>query len=159
MRFSIIYHSVTGNTKKLAELIAEGIKKEGDFEIRLMSVDDIDEKFVESSQVVLFGCPTYAASLSWQMKKFFDTVSVKLAGKLGGVFATQNYVGGGAGFAELAMISAMLVKGMLIYSGGCANGNPYIHYGVTTIKDGDEWHRERAVIYGRRMASKAKEIF
>lgn len=32
------------------------------------------------------------------MKKWFDTTKVDLEGKLGSVFATENYLGGGAVF-------------------------------------------------------------
>lgn len=38
----------------------------------------------------------------------------------------------------------MLVKGMLVYSSGVAEGQPFIHYGAVCIKDGDDGQKERA---------------
>lgn len=78
---------------------------------------------------------------------------------MGAVFATANYVGGGAEVAELAMISELLVKGMLVYSSGVAEGQPFIHYGPVCIKEGDEGQKERAKIFGERIARKTAELF
>jgi len=57
------------------------------------------------------------------------TRNIKFGGKLGAVFATANYVGGGAEVAEVALIAQLLVKGMVVYSSGGAEGKLFIHYG------------------------------
>lgn len=158
MNISIIYHSESGNTKKIAESVWEGIKEAGDITIKLMSIDDVDASFVEKSSAVIFGSPTYSASVSWQMKRFFDTTKLPLAGKLGGVFATEGYIGGGADVCELVMIGAMLVQSMVVYSGGAFCGEPLTHYGAVAIQSGDEVQIERAKVYGTRMAQKALEL-
>ncbi|MCT8978598.1 flavodoxin domain-containing protein [Clostridium sp. CX1] len=159
MKISIIYHSVGGNTKKVADIIAEGAKIKDDIEVKSMSIDELDEKFIEESKAVIFGCPTYHATFSWQMKKWFDTNKISFEGKLGSVFATENFLGGGADVAELSMIGHMLVMGMLIYSAGHTKKGPITHYGAVTIKDGDEWQQNRARILGQRVAEKSLEIF
>jgi len=159
MKIAILYHSETGNTAKIAEFIAEGAKSVNDADVKTMSLDAIDAEFVTAAQCVIFGCPTYAGSMSWQMKKFLDTTNLKLADKLGGVFATGDYLGGGTELAELTMISGMLVRGMIVYSAGFTRGNPLTHFGAVAIKSGDEPQRERARIFGARMAQKANELF
>lgn len=159
MKISIVYHSQSGNTKKLAETISKGAQISEDINVKIMSVDNIDEKFINDSKAVIFGSPTYSGSLSWQMKKWFDTTGIQLEGKIGGVFATENYLGGGADNAELAMIGCILIRGMLIYSGGFTKGDPMTHFGAVTIKDGDEFQRERAKLFGKRIAEKAIELF
>jgi NAD(P)H dehydrogenase (quinone) len=93
------------------------------------------------------------------MKKWFDTVKIDLEGKIGSVFATENYIGGGADVAELGMIGHMLIRGMLVYSSGCTRQGPITHYGAVTIKDGDESQQRRAKLLGERAASKAIELF
>lgn len=159
IHIAILYHSETGNTAKIAELIAEGTKNLTETDVKTMSIDALDVDFINQANVVLFGCPTYAVSMSWQMKKFLDTTSLDLAGKLGGVFATANYIGGGAEVAELTMIAALLLRGMLVYSAGFTSGNPLTHLGAVAIQSGDDAQRERARIFGERMAQKAKELF
>jgi NAD(P)H dehydrogenase (quinone) len=159
MRISLIYHSETGNTKRIAEMIAEGAKLGGEVEVKSMSIDEIDDSFVESSRAIILGCPTHRGAFSWQMKKWIGTTKLKLAGKVGSVFVTAGYIGGGSDFAEMGLIAHLLVLGMLIYSGGTSWGQPFIHYGAVAIKDGDEAQRERARIFGERIARKTLELF
>ncbi|RKY58814.1 MAG: flavodoxin [Candidatus Latescibacterota bacterium] len=160
MKVAIVYHSETGNTRKMAELIREGCLKVQGVEAKVMSVDDLDRDFLKSAQAVLLGCPTYEGSPSWQMKKFLDTVDVDLSGKLGGVFVSQNWPGGGgADFAEMVLIAGMLVRGMLIYSGGITRGYPYLHFGAVSARSPEGLYAERCLKLGENVASKAKELF
>jgi len=159
MKISIIYHSQSGNTKKMAELIAAGVQINNNIEKKIMEIDNIDNDFISDSKAIIFGCPTYAGSVSWQMKKFLDTTEIDFEGKLGSVFATAGYIGGGAEFAEINMISSLLVRGMLIYSAGFTKGSPITHFGVVSIKGKDDSQQERSKIFGKRIAEKALELF
>lgn len=125
-----------------------------------MSIEEVNNEFLTEAKTVIFGSPTISGTFSWQIKQWLDTMrTVKFGGKLGAVFATANYVGGGAEVAELAMIGELLVKGMLVYSSGVADGQPFIHYGPVCIQDGDEGQKERARIFGERIAKKTVELF
>jgi NAD(P)H dehydrogenase (quinone) len=95
------------------------------------------------------------------MKKYLDTQAKGLGGKLGGVFASQNWPGGGgASFAEMTMIAGMLVRGMLIYSGGITEGQPYLHFGAVSRRAPDtELYQERCLKLGENIARKAVELF
>jgi len=129
MKIAIVYHSETGNTARMAELVAEGCR----------SVS-------ESVDVRPIGSPTYEASCSWQMKRYLDTAGSELEGKLAGFFASQNWPGGGgASVAELMMIAGALVRGMLVYSGGIAEGKPYLHLGAVSARapEQDLYRRSR----------------
>lgn len=161
MKVAIIYHSETGNTQKMAELVKHGCEKVPGVEARCMSIDEVDESYLQAARAVIFGSPTYEGSCSWQMKKFLDSGPAELSGKLAGVFASQNWPGGGgASFAEMTMIAALLVHGMLIYSGGIAAGAPYLHFGAVSCKAPDETlSRDRCLKLGANIASKAKELF
>ncbi|HIE03169.1 MAG TPA: flavodoxin [Candidatus Latescibacteria bacterium] len=160
MKVAVVYHSETGNTRKMAELVREGCLKVQGVEAKVMSVGDLDRAFLEGAQAVLLGCPTYEGSPSWQMKKFLDTVDVDLSGKLGGVFVSQNWPGGGgADFAEMVLIAGMLVRGMLIYSGGITRGYPYLHFGAVSARSPEGLYAERCLKLGENVASKAKELF
>jgi NAD(P)H dehydrogenase (quinone) len=159
MKISVIYHSVSGNTQQVAELVAEGARLGGEVEAKSMNIDEVDEAFVIDSKAVIIGCPTHRGALSWQMKKWIETTRLKPAGKIGSVFVTEGYIGGGGDFAEMELIAHLLVMGALVYSGGTAWGQPYIHYGAIVIKDGDNAQRERAGLLGERVAKKALELF
>ncbi len=161
MKIAIIYHSESGNTKKMAELVREGCLKIPEIEAECMSIDNINEGYVLESAAIILGSPTYEGSCSWQMKKYLDTGPKGLADKLGGVFVSQNWPGGGgASFAEMTIIAAMLVHGMIIYSGGISVGQPYLHFGAVSRKAPDEeLYRDRCIKLGENIALKAIELF
>ena len=160
MKISIVYHSESGNTKTVADIIAKGILSIDGIEVKPMPITNIDEDFLSQSVAIVFGSPTYAGTFSYQMKKWMDTVSLKrFEGKLGAVFATENYLGGGADVALMGMVGHLLIGGMLIYSGGAAHGHPYTHFGAVCIRNGDEFQQQRALIFGEKIGKKAKELF
>ncbi len=161
MKIAIVYHSVSGNTKKQAELVKEGALSVPSIEVKTMPIDDTDNDWIENSVAVIFGSPTYEGSCSWQMKKYFDTPRVDFSGKLAGFFASQNWPGGGgADFAEMTMIAAALVHGMLVYSGGVSEGYPPLHFGAVSHKaPSTDIDRERAVKLGKNIAEMAKKLF
>lgn len=160
MKASIIYHSETGNTKRMANLIREGCESVPGVEVKCFPVDGIDWRWVQESRLVIFGSPTYEGTCSWQLKKVLDSAEVSLAGKLGGVFCSQNWPGGGgADFAEMTIIAGMLVHGMLIYSGGISVGEPFLHFGAVSTRYPQGIYADRCVKLGKNLASKARELF
>jgi NAD(P)H dehydrogenase (quinone) len=161
VKIAIVYHSETGNTKEMAELVRQGCLMVPGIEAICMSVDKIDEAYIKESRAVIFGSPTYEGSCSWQMKKYLDSGPRGLSGKLAGVFASQNWPGGGgASFAEMTIIAALLVLGMIVYSGGITAGAPYLHFGaVSTKAPAESLYRERCIKLGENIAQKALELF
>ncbi len=160
IRVAIVYHSETGNTQKMAELIKKGCDKVEGIESKTMSIDDMDATYVAGAEAVIFGCPTYEGTASWQMKKLLDTISVDLDGKLGGVFTSQNWPGGGGGsFAEMTLIAGMLVRGMLIYSGGITRGRPFLHFGAVSERAPKGLYEKRCIKLGENISNKARELW
>ena len=161
MKIAIVYHSESGNTKMMAGLVKEGCESVDGVEAQCMSIDAVDEDYVVEAKAVIFGAPTYEGTCSWQMKRFLDAGPEGLAGKLAGVFASQNWPGGGgASFAEMSIIAALLVLGMMVYSGGIAVGPPYLHFGaVSTRAPEDDFYRQRCIKLGKNIAAKALEIY
>ena len=68
MKLAVIYESVTGNTKKAAEWIAEGMNSVGGAEARAFPINGEDEKFVKAARGVVIGCPSYMASMTPNMR-------------------------------------------------------------------------------------------
>jgi NAD(P)H dehydrogenase (quinone) len=163
MKISILYVSSTGNTEKMAESIGEGLRQSGDVDVRLMKIngdEPLDAGFITDSSAVLVGTPAYSATMSWQLKKWFDTDrSVKLGGKLGGAFATARYVHGGGDMAVQDVLHHLLCKGMAVYSSGNAFGHPVIHVGPVAIEGKLEESRDLFIEYGKRFGQKALELF
>lgn len=164
MKISLVYYSETGNTETAASFIAEGAASVPDTEVRCFNLADEgspDREFLNESRAVIFGTPTYCANTCWQMMKFLEgNFDIKLGGKLGSVFSTENSPnGGGAELAIMTLVSLMLVRGMLVYSSGCEYGKPTIHIGPTLVRDVLPEKKELCRIYGERIAKKAHELF
>ncbi len=162
MKTAIVYVSKTGNTEKAARFIKEGIQSTEGVEVRLMNLfseETVDAEYLKDCSVVIFGTPTYNSSMAWQLKKWFDTDRSKLAGKLGGAFATANFIQGGLDLAISEVLHHMLVKGMVVYSSGTASGSPFIHLGPAAIAAEIEQNKVLFTTFGKRLADKAKELF
>ena len=164
MKISVVYFSASGRTKQMAEEIKKGIEAVEGMEAVLIPVDSFEENkdsyiaALNESVGVLFGTPDYYASEAWQMKKWLDPCPCKMAGKLGGAFATANMPQGGPVMTIESILVQLLVKGMLIYSGGTSLGTPFIHLGPVCF--GPEMTgKELFPIFGTRFAEKAKELF
>ena len=113
MKMAVLYHSVSGNTKTMAEVIAEGMQSVAGVAAKAFSVDDVDEAWVKESKCVVVGTPIYLASVSGKVKSWLEGPCKKceLAGKIGGAFATADYVHGGGELGIRTILDHMMVLG------------------------------------------------
>ncbi len=123
MRVVIAYHSDYGNTKKMAEAIAAGMRAgRADISIDLHTAEEISLQDFLAADVIVFGTPVHMGSMAWQMKQLIDRTAKlwmegALEGKVGGVFATGGGFGGAGGGVEQTMIalySNFLEHGMIV---------------------------------------------
>jgi flavodoxin len=90
----VAYVSRSGNTKKMAEFIAEGVRFGGaDAEIK--SVSELrSEKDLDGFDGYIFGCPTYHRDMTAGMKTFlFIAEKANMTGKIGGAFCSFTHSG------------------------------------------------------------------
>jgi flavodoxin len=90
----VAYTSRTGNTQKMAEFIAEGIRFAA-LPVDLKKISEIKtEKDLEGYDGFVFGCPTYHRDMTGGMKTFlFLAQKANLVGKMGGAFASYTHSG------------------------------------------------------------------
>ncbi|MGD8757244.1 MAG: flavodoxin domain-containing protein [Deltaproteobacteria bacterium] len=90
----IVYDSRTGNTKQMAEFIAEGIRM-GGHEAELEKITAIkNEKALQGYDAYVFGCPTYHRDMTNGMKTFLFLVQkAELKDKVGGAFGSYTHSG------------------------------------------------------------------
>ncbi len=90
----IVYYSRTGNTEKMAEYIAEGVRFSGNG-AELKKISDIkSEKDMDGYDGYAFGCPTYHRDMTANMKTFlFVAQKAGLKGKVGGAFGAYTHSG------------------------------------------------------------------
>jgi NAD(P)H dehydrogenase (quinone) len=151
----VIYYSRSGNTKKMAELITEGINKEG-VEAVCLDVKDVEADELLKYDCLVIGSPTYYGTMSAQIKKLLDD-SVKfhgkLEGKVGGAFASSANIAGGNETTILDILNAMLIHGMIIQ--GDPQGD---HYGPVAIGSPDARSEKECLRMGSRLAKLTKRL-
>ncbi|WP_288311106.1 flavodoxin family protein [uncultured Acidaminococcus sp.] len=157
-KIAIIYDSRTGTTAKAAKYISEGIKEI--CEAKIFSLSDVDMDYVKTCDGIILGSPTYFASLTANMKAWMEAEAPQLglAGKLGGAFATEQYIHGGAESAIQILLTHEMVLGMMVYSGGGSHGTPVIHIGPVGLSQNIEDFRDLFVVYGKRFAMQVLSI-
>lgn len=163
MKMAVIYHSVTGNTRNMGDVIVKGMNSVEGVEAQGFPIEAVDVEFAKEAKCIVFGSPIYAAHITGQMMNYLlgDAGKLNLAGKLVGAYATAQYVHGGAELGIREMLDHAMVKGALTYSGGGSFGKPVIHLGPVGIDNTMDIHQfaENFEIYGTRMAKKAMELF
>ena len=122
----VAYHSVTGNTEKMAQAVAEGAKAVSGTSVVLKRIADVAADDLSSSDALIVGSPVYFANMSGEVKTFFDNWSLKfglfqdrkMRNKVGAAFATGMGVSAGKEFTIQSIFAAMFINQMIVVSGG-----------------------------------------
>src|SRR5262249_50692999 len=120
------YHSVTGNTGKMAQGVAEGAKTIPGTIVVLKRVSDVTDTDLLSSDAVVVGSRVYFGNMSGDVKAFFDNWGLKfglfrdrkMRNKVGGAFATGAAWSNGKELTILGIFAAMFINQMIVVSGG-----------------------------------------
>jgi len=90
----VVYYSLSGNTQKMAEFIAEGVRFTGN-QAYVRKISDIQKaEELEGFDGYIFGSPTYYRDIAEPMKTFmFLARKADLAGKLAGAFGSYTHDG------------------------------------------------------------------
>jgi flavorubredoxin len=84
---------MSGNTKRIADLIAEGTREQ-DVEASVIDVRDVTRESLENADAVGFGCPTYEQKLLRPMEKYLDSLQDdSLRDKPGVAFGSYGWSG------------------------------------------------------------------
>jgi len=158
MKVLIMYYSRSGNTKKLAESIAVGVRSVGGVDCVVKPASEVTRDDFLSSDGIIAGSPVYFGSMAAELKKVFDDfvdIRNKMEGKIGAAFTTSADKSGGKETTMMSIIQAMLIYGMIIV------GDPLDatgHYGVSCVGSPDENTQRQAAKLGVRVAELVKKI-
>jgi NAD(P)H dehydrogenase (quinone) len=159
----VAYHSVTGNTEKIAQGVADGIKSVAGANAVLKRVGEVTAEDLLASDGVIIGSPVYFGNMSGEVKSFLDSwlkmglfQDRKMRNKVGGTFATGGGFSNGKGLTMLSIQAAMVMHQMLVTSGGGGFGAS-----ATTGPDSpgiDEKELAEASALGKRIAEVASLV-
>ncbi len=157
----VTYHSLSGNTERMAEAVADGVKSVSGAEVLLKRVGKVTADDLFSADAVVVGSPVYWSNMSGEVKTFFDNwqfkfgvfPEFKMKDKIGAAFATGGQVSSGKEVTMLTILAAMLGNQMIVVSGGGAFGASATTEGDSPGIDNKELADAKAL--GRRVAEVA----
>ena len=160
----VTYHSLTGNTERMAEAVVEGAKSVPNTAVVLKRVGQVTAEDLFSSDAVIVGSPVYWSNMSGEVKTFFDNwqfkfgvfPEFKMKNKVGAAFATGGQISSGKEITMLTILAAMLGNQMIVVSGGGAFGASATTEGDSPGIDKKELADAKAL--GQRVADVAKLI-
>ncbi len=134
----VAYHSLSGNTERMAEAVVEGAKSVSGTEVLLKRVGKVTADDLFSADAVVVGSPVYWSNMSGEVKTFIDNwqfkfgvfPEFKMKNKIGAAFATGGQVSSGKEVTMLTILAAMLGNQMIVVSGGGA-------FGASATTEGD----------------------
>lgn len=154
----ILYYSKTGNTKKLAEAIAQGAQAFSDVRTVLKTAGDVTKEDFLQSAGIIAGSPVYFGSMAAELKDVFDKfigIRKKMENKVGAAFATAGDETGGKETTIFSILQAMFIYGMIIV------GDPMSatgHYGTACTGAPDARALKNGAELGKRVAKLAKYL-
>lgn len=151
----IVYYSQTGNTEKMAEFVAEGVRNvNGEAILKKVSEASIDD--LQEVDAIICGSPTHYGHSAGDILSFIDegvVIHSELVGKVGGAFVSSHNIGGGNETAMLGLLHSFLVHGMVIQ--GTAEGD---HYGPVSIGIPDARVKNQCLKLGERVVQLAGKM-
>jgi len=151
----VVYYSRSGNTEKMAEIIADAMN-EAELPTDCKAVSDVKIDDLLAADAIVVGSPTYYGHMAGSIKQMFDdSVSRhgRLDGKVGAAFSSAANIAGGNETTVMGIIEAMLIHGMVVQ--GDPQGD---HYGPVAIGAPDERASQQCRRRGQRVAELTKKL-
>ena len=156
-RLLVTYYSRTGNTEKMAQLVAEGAAEVEGADCDLRPIAQVSPDDLLNYECIVMGSPTYYGNMAAELKQLLDASVAhhgELEGKVGAAFTSAGGHGSGAETTVLAILEALLIHGMIIQ--GSAEG---AHYGAVSAGSPDEAAADHCRRLGRRAAELSVRLF
>ena len=155
----VLFQSNTGNTAKMAELVAEGVGRVSGVEVRLKSIEDANADDLRWCDGIALGAPTNFGTVPWKMKKWWDDLFdddlwLTIDGKFACAFSSGGGVGGGQELNCMALNIIMMNFGFLVFGLTDYTGKGIsAHYGaIQAGKPETDGETEACCRLGQRLA-------
>jgi NAD(P)H dehydrogenase (quinone) len=158
MNVLILYYSKTGNTRKLAEKVAEGVRSVSGVEAVMKSTQEVTRDDFVNAAGIIAGSPVYFGVMAADLKRVFDEfvgVRKQMENKIGAAFASSGYWAGGNETTIISILQCLLIYGMIIV------GDPMSatgHYGAACVAAPDDKNADIAQKLGARVAELCKKL-
>ncbi len=158
MQLLVLYYSKGGNTRKLAEAVAEGVNSVDGADAVMKSTGEVAQDDFLAADAVIAGSPVYFGVMAADLKRVFDEfigTRKRMEGKIGAAFATSGDPTGGKETTMMSILQCLMIYGMIIV------GDPMEatgHYGTACSGAPDADALDNAKKLGRRVAEVTRKL-
>jgi len=165
----IVYYSAQGHTQALAEAVAKGARSIDGVNVVLKTVAEATTPDVLAAEAIIVGSPVYNANIAPEVQKFINSwpfEGAPLRDKIGAAFAAAGGFSAGEELAQMNILHAMLVFGMIVV-GGPDWQQPFGASGIVAEKPFeteqqagkvDEQFLKKGEALGKRVAELARRL-
>lgn len=118
VRVLVAYYSLSGNTERFAQGVAEGAKQVPNTLVTVKKVEDVSKEDLQTADAIALGSATYFANIPGRMKAVIDDWNwkwkVDFTDKVGGAFSTGGGQTGGKEFVVVSLLLFMLNNRMVV---------------------------------------------
>ena len=88
----IVYYSLSGNTKRMAELISDGIKMSGK-DVELIDFESTSAEEIINEEIIILGCPSQGVESLEEstVEPFVESLEGKISGKKIALFGSYGW--------------------------------------------------------------------
>lgn len=116
----VVYFSLTGNTKQMAEVVAEGAASVKGVEVKLLSVKEAKAADALQADAIILGTPVYNANAAPALLKYIQSwpfEGAPMRNKIGAAFVTAGGISAGEELTLMSLLHAMLIYEMIVVGG------------------------------------------
>ena len=148
----VLFFSKSGNTKKLAEHVAEGVNEVDGVQAVVRSTAEVTRDDFLNSAGIIAGSPVYFGLMAADLKRVFDEfvgLRKRMENKVGAAFVTGGGVAGGMETTIMSIMQCMFIYGMIVVGDPMAATG---HYGAASVGLPDQQTGDNGRKLGRRVA-------
>lgn len=137
----VLYDSLSGNTRKMAELVGEGARRVEGMDVHVVGIGDPGAaELAKKADGIALGSPCNLGVMSWRMKKFWDEEMepywMSLDGKIGCAFSSAGAWGGGSEITCQALNTILMNFGFLTFGlTDYVSKTASAHYGAIAVRE------------------------
>ncbi|GMQ25933.1 hypothetical protein Aoki45_26150 [Algoriphagus sp. oki45] len=161
----ITYFSQSGNTKILAEAVAEGAKSVEGIEVKLLAIEEVNPVELLEAEAIIVGSPVYNGNPAPPVLEFINSWPFEnrpLMDKLGAAFVTGGGISIGEEGVMIDILRAMLIHGMIVMGGeeveAAFGASAITGEGPFENEKMDDIFLRKGFGLGKRVAEKAMQI-
>lgn len=116
----IVYHSLSGNTKQMAESVAVGAQSVSGISVQLKTIKEASKADLLSAKAIIVGSPVHNANITPAIQRYINSWPFKdqpLKNKIGAAFVSAGGISAGEELAQMNILHSMLIYNMIVVGG------------------------------------------